>query len=209
MSEENLSIQLSLLVDKYVHKFMKEIIKREKWTEKELMEKWNECSYSDTTKKKKTGYQKFFIEKRTSLKNQHPELSFGEISKEISKIWRNLTDEEKTKYDDNYSSKTLSNELRMEDLALLKMSELKQLCEERKMKRTGNKTELIQLLLNHQTSPDQIKQQQQQKVMKDSISILEDDDASSVTKRSYIDDTKADEDELDYEEEDLFDDEDS
>ena len=63
-------------------------------------------------KKKKTAYQCFFQEKRKTISNEYPNKKFGEISKEISQLWKSMTKVEKDKFnptntnDDNTISKS-------------------------------------------------------------------------------------------------------
>ena len=48
----------------------------------------------------KSAYNFFVAEKRNEVKEAHPEMAFGEISKEIGRLWKELSDDEKKKYQD-------------------------------------------------------------------------------------------------------------
>ena len=57
-------------------------------------------TYSLKSKKRdKNGYTIFSSEKRMELKNEYPDKDFGEISKKVGEIWKELSQEEKEKYD--------------------------------------------------------------------------------------------------------------
>lgn len=49
-------------------------------------------------KKKLTGFMLFSTKMRPDLKAKQPELTFGELGKELGKMWRGLSDAEKAKY---------------------------------------------------------------------------------------------------------------
>lgn len=211
MNADNLQNQLYHVIEGYVSAFIKEIVKRNQWNEEELMEKWKECSTHGhvmlDVKKKKTGYQNFFAEKRQDIKTLKPTLSFGEISKEISKLWRSMSNEEKAVYE-NPTVTIAAKPIQMDDLTQLKMSELKQMCEERKIKRTGNKSELIQLLLTYQNSPNEIEPSSSSSIRINNTGTLEDED-TIITKRSIMEELKiTDDEEIDFEDEEIFDEED-
>ena len=47
------------------------------------------------TGRKKTGYQIFCAQKRPELKQENPKFDAKDITKELSRLWRSLSDEEK------------------------------------------------------------------------------------------------------------------
>ena len=53
---------------------------------------------SPKAKKPLSGYMLFAKEMRPKLKEQSPDLSFGEVGKELGARWRALSDAEKAKY---------------------------------------------------------------------------------------------------------------
>ena len=104
-------------------------------------------------KAKKTPYQNFFTKRRTELKTSNSALSFGEISKTISGEWSSFTQNEKNKYLDSFSSAPsplpslpTPHSFTFDELNAKKMDELKELCEKRGTKKSGNKTQHIKNL---------------------------------------------------------------
>jgi alanine racemase len=91
------------------------------------------------------------------LKQKNPELDFGQLSTQISKMWSALSKEEQNAYalPACVQKEKKSVELDATVLKEKKMSELRQLCEERGLKRTGNKSELIRTLLEKQETVPQ------------------------------------------------------
>ncbi|KAL7492365.1 hypothetical protein ACHAWT_002550 [Skeletonema menzelii] len=53
---------------------------------------------SPKAKKPLTGYMLFAKEMRPKVKEENPEMSFGELGKELGARWRALSEEEKGKY---------------------------------------------------------------------------------------------------------------
>jgi hypothetical protein len=110
-------------------------------------------------KAKKTPYQNYFTKRRTELKTSNSALSFGEISKTISGEWSSFMQSEKNKYlDDSFSaapppppSLPTPHSFTFDELNAKKMDELKELCEKRGTKKSGNKTQLIKNLMELNT----------------------------------------------------------
>ena len=73
--------------------------KNKKEVKKEVKKRPVKKKTTTTTKtRKKTGYQIFCSVKRPELKKQNPKMDVKDITKEISRLWRSLTDEEKDSY---------------------------------------------------------------------------------------------------------------
>ena len=53
---------------------------------------------SPKAKKPLSGYMLFAKEMRPKLKEESPDLTFGEVGKELGARWRALSDDEKAKY---------------------------------------------------------------------------------------------------------------
>jgi len=111
---------------------------------------------------KKTPYQNYFTKRRTELKTSNSALSFGDISKTISGEWSSFTQSEKNKYLDASFSAALPSfppppsipvphSFTFDELNSKKMDELKELCEKRGTKKSGNKTQLIKNLMELNT----------------------------------------------------------
>ena len=123
---------------------------------------------------KKTGYQIFFSERSSVLRKERPGIEFREISQTISEEWKRLTNEERQMYkstadlqkDSNHPkdskdtniptdpSKDPTNprEWKKENLVDLSMAELHKICEEFKLTKRGNKTVVIQRILDSKPS---------------------------------------------------------
>jgi hypothetical protein len=65
-------------------------------SKEELMIIWNEVT--GVKAKKVSNFQKFCKEKRPELKEENADLKFGEMNRELGKLWKALSDEEKNKY---------------------------------------------------------------------------------------------------------------
>ncbi|NDE13738.1 hypothetical protein EBZ80_02290 [bacterium] len=105
-----------------------------------------------STPLKKSSYQNFFALRRTELKLKEPALTFGDLSKKISKEWSQFTPQQKQVYLN--PEKAAKPEFTFEFLNQKKMDELRTLCEQRGIVKGGNKSELIRnLLQNTQEKP--------------------------------------------------------
>jgi hypothetical protein len=146
------------IIDENTSKFLEELSDYYKLPKKDVLQKWED--YYNKKNIKKTGWQNFFAQRRLEIKKTNPELSFGELSKQISLEWSNLKSENKQKESDIKSS-TIETNFTFEQLNEKKMKELKELCEKFNLKKSGNKTELIKNLLgqNKQTPKESPKPQ--------------------------------------------------
>ena len=106
--------------------------------------------------KKSSLYQNFFVKKRSELLEANANLPFGELSSQISRMWKSMTKEEQQVY--GAVAETVENEppvvhppesrgFDFESLNKKTMPELRKLCEEKGLRRTGNKVMLINNLL--------------------------------------------------------------
>jgi hypothetical protein len=60
---------------------------------------------SASTKKFKSNYQVFFSIQRNNIMKQYPNLSFGEVSKKVSIMWKTLSQEKKKMYTEDMEAK--------------------------------------------------------------------------------------------------------
>tara|TARA_A100001015_G_C14567223_1_gene547672 strand:+ start:331 stop:627 length:297 start_codon:yes stop_codon:yes gene_type:complete len=71
----------------------------EKYTDvskEELLAIWNEvCGLKA---KKVSNFQIFCKEKRPELKQKNPDMKFGDMNRELGKLWKKLSDDDKKKY---------------------------------------------------------------------------------------------------------------
>jgi hypothetical protein len=102
---------------------------------------------------KKSMYQNFFTQKCSELKEQNPGMNFGDISTTVSKLWNSMSKDDQKQYATADTTSTVeaptttTTEFTYDVLNGKKMDELKLLCEQRGLRRTGNKTFLIRSLL--------------------------------------------------------------
>ena len=66
-------------------------------------------------KRAKTSYLYFCEEMRPGVKNKHPELKMGGIMKELGKMWQELPEDKKEKYNKLYEDDKLRYEEEMEE----------------------------------------------------------------------------------------------
>jgi hypothetical protein len=83
---------------------------------------------------KKSDYQTFFSIQRNKMVKENPNITFGEISKQVSHMWKKLTREEKVQYTANHTTpiteKTSLEDLRKEYMKI-STADLKNLCKEK------------------------------------------------------------------------------
>lgn len=101
--------EIGIVVQKYIDEFHQEIVKRnKKLNMEEVQQIWKKVSGTTSKsvgeimlnqpKKKKSAYQNFFAEIRKKITEENPGIKFGEISKEVSKKWKDLSIEEKKQF---------------------------------------------------------------------------------------------------------------
>ena len=91
--------KIDSLVDKFLGKAMK-------------MKKFKD---PNKPKRAKTSYLYFCEEMRPGVKNKHPELKMGGIMKELGKMWQELPEDKKEKYNKLYEDDKLRYEEEMEE----------------------------------------------------------------------------------------------
>jgi hypothetical protein len=81
---------------------------------------------------KKSDYQTFFSIQRNKMVKENPTITFGEISKQVSAIWKTLSPTEKIKFSSNATNNTLPHTPEDFRAEYIKMSttDLKNLCKE-------------------------------------------------------------------------------
>tara|TARA_B100001248_G_C27167797_1_gene356539 strand:- start:281 stop:571 length:291 start_codon:yes stop_codon:yes gene_type:complete len=83
-------------INKNVDSFIEKLVSNYNLDNKELHDLWND-SVNNKVKKTST-FQKFCKEQRPILKAKTPDLSFGDMNKELGKLWKGLSEEDKLKY---------------------------------------------------------------------------------------------------------------
>ena len=100
-----LSTKMQKLMDATVAAFCARLVEKYEGLEvEEMMSLWKETSKNPKgpkKPKKQTAYFNFSQVVRATIKAEHPEMTFGEISTETSKRWKALSEKEKAKYAPN------------------------------------------------------------------------------------------------------------
>ena len=132
-------------IDSSILDFVKEISSRYDIDQNELMDIWKKTDGGSSIKKpkKKTAYQNFSNIIRKQIKDENPDFDFGQISKEISKKWKEMDDSEKNTYKD------MTVEGDVPNFKNMKVAELRELCDKKGLNSKGKKIELIDRLMNH------------------------------------------------------------
>ncbi len=164
-------------IEKTIVSFTQEISEKYGMSQDELLEIWSNISkmkMKTTEKKKKLSpWLKFCKNERVRIKKQDPSIPFGKISKMIGDLWKTMSDEDKKNYgkDDTTIEDTSTkidvtednnmNNWNEQKLKKMKISELRTLCENIQLSKTGKKEVLIVRLLNckkmssHEKSDDE------------------------------------------------------
>lgn len=90
-------------IDSLVEKFLSKPLKMKKFKDPKR------------PKRPKTSYLYFCDEKRPLVKSQHPEFKVGEIMKELGKMWKELSDSDKAKYNELYQKDKARYEEELEE----------------------------------------------------------------------------------------------
>jgi hypothetical protein len=98
---------------------------------------------------KKTGYQIFFSERCAVLRKNQPGITFREISQAISKEWEVVSKEEKEGYKNtaDLQQQDANTGKEPESLHDKSMAELHKICEAHQLTKRGNKTVVVQRIL--------------------------------------------------------------
>jgi hypothetical protein len=98
---------------------------------------------------KKTGYQIFFSERSAVLRKNQPGITFREISQAISKEWEVVSKEEKEGYKNtaDLQQQDTNTGKEQESLHDKSMAELHKICEAHQLTKRGNKTVVVQRIL--------------------------------------------------------------
>ena len=92
----SLKNDLEKQVNKRVNALLEKVSEKSKLSVDELRGMWNEvCGVKE---KKVSNFQRFCKTERPKLQNKHPEYKFGDMNKELGKMWKKLSDKEKEKF---------------------------------------------------------------------------------------------------------------
>jgi hypothetical protein len=152
-------------IEKSIISFTQEVAQKYGVSQDDLLEIWSNISKMkmktiDKKKKKLSPWLKFCKDERIRIKKEDSSIPFGQISKMIGDLWKNMSDEDKKNYgqdedvstdteveaDDDQSITSIDNWTE-NDLKKMKISKLRSLCENVQLSKTGKKEVLIDRLL--------------------------------------------------------------
>jgi len=161
--------KISKSIDASIDDFCSAIATKFDLNKDELVNLWleNGGSKKSKTVKKRSAYVNYSAAIRSVILDENPDITFGEISKETSKRWKNLSDDEKEQYKSKDSdlvepsapkkNKTATKKKPVKDsndLSSKKVTELKEMCKEKGLPVKGTKQELIDRLSEKPSSDD-------------------------------------------------------
>lgn len=86
-------------INKNIDTFIKNIVDKYELNDQELKVLWDE---SVNSKVKRTNpFQTFCKEQRPILKSKNPDMNFGDMNRELGKLWKGLSDTDRIKYNNN------------------------------------------------------------------------------------------------------------
>lgn len=162
-------------IDSSILTFLSQLSEKYDISEDALKEEWKEFSSNKkkNTNKKMSAYQNFCKERRPELKKEHPDISFGQLSKMLGAEWRDMEASKKKEYEvtknkesDSPSefmktspakigSLTSTPEHNPNPFATMNLKELKQECKKRGLIiKNLKKKEIIDLLLHNTEEND-------------------------------------------------------
>lgn len=119
------------VLDQHLQEFFSTIELEFKLPKDILWRKWKEDEKSSSMKReKKSEYQVFFSIQRNKMVKENPNITFGEISKQVSTMWKNLSVEEKSYYTNVLQNEHSIDSLRKEYIKM-PIQELKNLCKQK------------------------------------------------------------------------------
>lgn len=91
---QNLAAKINEIVDEQIDMFCGVVATTFHLDKDELLALWNKNDPNGAAalkRSKRSPYQLFFSKKRLELKELHPDLSFGDLSRQISKLWKSMS----------------------------------------------------------------------------------------------------------------------
>ena len=96
---KSLSKEISSIVEKNIKMFLKGVSEKYEIDKDELMGVWYESQGSNKVGvKRSNGYINFGKEHRQKVKEENPDMAFGDVTKKLASMWKELSDEEKAKW---------------------------------------------------------------------------------------------------------------
>jgi len=92
--------QMTSMIGERLKEFFHKMEVKHKIPEGEMFRAWTELPTDgvDKPKEKKSNYQVFFSIQRSLIMKQSSNISFGEVSKRVSAMWKQMPAEEKSRY---------------------------------------------------------------------------------------------------------------
>lgn len=134
------------ILDQHLREFFSTIETEYKLPKDVLWKKWKDDDKS-VKKDKKSDYQVFFSIQRNKMVKENPNITFGEISKQVSIMWKNLSMEEKLYYTNIFQNENSLDNLRKEYMKM-PIQDLKNLCKEKEINHKFRKKEdMVNILM--------------------------------------------------------------
>jgi len=117
----NLLKTINKSIEKSIIEFTKEIADKFELSQDELLEMWSVVSsmkVKTTTTKKLSPWLQFCKIERLRLKTEHPELTFGQISKKIGENWSAMSGSQRQEYLEKHNTSSTNNTLSTNNTSL-------------------------------------------------------------------------------------------
>ena len=136
------------VLDLHLREFFSTIETEYKLPKDVLWKKWKEEEKTSLVKKdKKSDYQVFFSIQRNKMIKENPNITFGEISKQVSTMWKNLSAEERLYYSNLLQNENSLDNLR-KDYMKMPIHELKNICKQKEIHhKFRKKEEMVNVLM--------------------------------------------------------------
>lgn len=212
--KDPIAVRVAAVLDEHLKEFFASVEIEHNLPKDALWKKWKEEDKPTKKDNKKSEYQVFFSLQRNKMIKEDPNISFGEISKKVSVMWKKLTPQEKQRYTDEPLDDTTRA-----DYTKMPTPELKKLCKDKNLGNFRRKDEMIdalnaweeaarkeKLTLSQETSKGRSKLElsAEDKEDEEEDFYFDEDDASSNAPPPPCDD----DDDLSSDDDDIFDDED-
>lgn len=142
--KDPIAVRVAALLDEHLKEFFSAVEAEHNLPKDALWKKWKEEDKPSVKKdNKKSEYQVFFSIQRNKMIKDDPNISFGDISKKVSVMWKKLTPDEKQRYADDPSS---LDDARTE-YTKLSTPDLKKLCNDKALGKFRRKEDMIGALV--------------------------------------------------------------
>lgn len=143
-----LTNKMKELLDEQLKDFFSSIENDYNLPKNTLWKRWEGLPKKD----KKSEYQNFFSIQRNKMVKENPNITFGEISKQVSLMWKNLSIQEKQQYTNNHMKPNISLDHFRKEYLKMTIQELKERCKEKGIVKLRKKEDMINALMDWQES---------------------------------------------------------